>query len=334
MPDLSPRALLAVAGVAILVLALADIFRTTLTLRGAGPVSRRLARGLWKIYRLMLSKGRALLYGGAAVAVGTVVTWMALLWAGWSLIFLAGPTAVVEATSGEPADVVARIYYAGYTLFTLGLGDYRPQGGLWQILTAIAVGNGFLVISLSAAYLVPLLSAAAQKRALALTIDALGASPGDIVASGWTGEDFGPLREQLVGLAERIALVGQQHRAYPILVSFDGPDARSALSVQIARLDEALMILEHAVAERVRPPSQVLRPARNAIDAYFESVDLSGARPARETPHPASTEALAQAGVPCAAREAYEEAAAGAAARRRIALGIVRESGWTWDAVA
>ncbi|MGJ3264181.1 MAG: ion channel [Salinarimonas sp.] len=334
MIDLLLSLAFVVGGVALVALALLDIFHTTLTLCGAGPVTKRITGGAWRVVRRLLAPPRALLYGGAAMAVVTVLTWLALLWAGWTLIFLASPGAVVEASTGAEADLAARIYFSGFTLFTLGLGDYRPQGGLWQILTAIAVGNGFLVISLSAAYLVPLLSAAAQKRALALTIGALGESPADIVVTAWTGRDLAPLRVQLVDLTSRIALVGQQHRAYPVLVRFDGPVARSALSVQIARLDEALLLMECALAPDVRPPTSVLRPVRNALDAYFEAVDLAGGMPAAEAPPVAGTDALAAAGIPLAPSARYHAGVAGAVDRRRIARGILEESGWDWRALA
>ena len=61
---------------------------------------------------------------------------------------------------------------------------------------------------------------------------------------------------------------------------FDGPFARSALSVQIAKLDEALMLVEHALAPDVRLPLAVVRPARDAIDARIQASQARGMAPA------------------------------------------------------
>jgi hypothetical protein len=144
-------ALLSVTGLLILAIAFTDLFITVLTARGAGPVTGRMTAWIWQGLLALHSRKRTHLFLGIAgplIAVLTVIGWIVLFWAGWFLIFTAGAMPVVKDGSGEPADSLTVLYFVGYTFFTLGLGDYRPEGGGWRLLTTIIAGNGFLTLSL------------------------------------------------------------------------------------------------------------------------------------------------------------------------------------------
>lgn len=111
--------ILTLAGLALVLVALADLAVTTLTPRGAGPFTSRVTDRLWS---LMLARHRRrpdhglLAWGGFAVVVTLALMWVTLLWAGWSLVFLGlGPNALVESATNAPADALERIYYAGFT---------------------------------------------------------------------------------------------------------------------------------------------------------------------------------------------------------------------------
>jgi hypothetical protein len=60
--------------------------------------------------------------------------------------------------------VVNKIFYTGYTLSTLGLGDMEPEGNFWDILTAILSFTGLILISIAITYLIPVVSAEIAKR--------------------------------------------------------------------------------------------------------------------------------------------------------------------------
>ena len=117
------------------------------------------------VVRRLLSH-RLVAWAGLVVVVSTLLTWTTLLWAGWTLVFSTSPGAIVESATGHPAEVVERVYFVGYTIFTLGLGDYRPQGSAWELATSLAAGSGFLLFGLALAYLVPVTAAATQNRAI------------------------------------------------------------------------------------------------------------------------------------------------------------------------
>jgi hypothetical protein len=49
--------------------------------------------------------------------------------------------------TNSPTTVVNKIFYTGYTLSTLGLGDMEPEGNFWDIL--ILSFTGLILISIA-----------------------------------------------------------------------------------------------------------------------------------------------------------------------------------------
>lgn len=328
--------LLAALGVALLALTCIDMFKTVLTLRGAGPVTARTSSWVWAgllaTHRRFGAK-RLLSYGGPAIALATVLGWLLLQWAGWTLVFSTGSSAVVASQTGEPADLWARIYYVGYTLSTLGLGDYTPQGALWQALTPICAASGFMTFSLSATYLIPVVSAAAKKRETALYISSLGERPGDILLNGWNGQDFSALEQNLSTLGPMIIEIAEQHLAYPILHYFRSTDEQAALALRVAALDEALHLLWLGVAPGLRPHRAVVAPLGRAIEAHLRYMNGAYIRPADRPPPAPGLAALRAEGVPVLDDGAFLKALAERQDRRRLTLALVENAGWSWRAV-
>lgn len=75
---------------------------------------------------------------------------------GRSLVFLGGDTGDVNDETGALAKFADAVYFAGFRLFTLGLGIFWPEGAVWQVLSALCVASGFLTLTVSVAYLMPL----------------------------------------------------------------------------------------------------------------------------------------------------------------------------------
>ena len=125
---------LGILGVVVVLVTLLDVIQNTLLPRGGGIFSGRISSFIWR-GALWLHRRRpshqVLSRMGVVVLLSVVISWGALLLLGWTLIFSASLPAVVESPVGTPADPWARLYFTGYTLITLGLGDYKPQGALW-----------------------------------------------------------------------------------------------------------------------------------------------------------------------------------------------------------
>ena len=60
----------------------------------------------------------------------TTVAWAALMWAEWTLVFASAETALIDTLSNRGSITWTDwVYYTGYTIFTLGNGDYAPETG-------------------------------------------------------------------------------------------------------------------------------------------------------------------------------------------------------------
>jgi hypothetical protein len=328
--------LLVLSGLALIGVATADALTTTVSLgSGAGPVTSVVSRSVWAVARAIWPhRHGALRRAGVAVLLCSILSWIVLVWAGWSLVFSAADAAVVDALTGAPASVEQRIYFAGYTLLTLGNGDFRPDGPLWRMATVLAAGNGFGLVTLSISYLVPVVSAATEKRQLAAHLHALGPSPQDLVAGGWDGSSFAPLVRDLAGLHQQLLLHQQRHHTYPVLHYFHATEPAVAAPLRLAALDEGLTLLFHGVAPHARPDDRRLTALGQALDAYLDTVTASYLDPPAESPPPPDLTRLREAGIPTVDDSAFADAVRRLAERRRRLLGLVQHDAWTWDDIA
>jgi hypothetical protein len=71
----------------------------------------------------------------------TVLAWAVATWAGWWLVFL-GSGVVESADTGAPASAAEVAYYAGYAVFTLGVGDFVADAPVWRVATSLASFGG------------------------------------------------------------------------------------------------------------------------------------------------------------------------------------------------
>lgn len=329
-----PGILLFLLGVALLVIALGDLLWTTF-LEGGPPVTTRVCHF---VVRRVLTlqrrhRRRVVAMAGLIAVLTTLLTWTLLLWAGWTLVFSSSYGALVATDTHEPADVWARIYFVGSTVFTLGIGDYKPVGHVWQIAAAIAAGSGFLMFGMALAYLMAVVPAATQKRQLAVCIWALGKSPDDVIIRAWNGADTAALAPHLVSLVPMLALLGESHLSYPVLHYFHSTKRSASLASSVAALDEALTILECGLQKGCSLDVPSLGAAREAITEFLQTLGPALIEPTRDQPPTPSLKMLKDMGVPVVDNELFEQSLKGLAARRRLLHALVRNEGWTWTAV-
>jgi hypothetical protein len=317
-----------------------DVVSTTLTLgEGAGPLTRRVLALGWRHVlrshrRRENGRSRLLTAAGPLLMVLTVVLWVAVFWAAWSLIFV-GSVSVAEANTGRPASVLDVVYFAGTAISTLGVGDFVATTAGWRVVAAAAAFSGLALMTLAITYLFSVMSAVVERRALATQLSALGDTAQDIVAGSWEGARFSPvLTQQLVQLPAQLAAVAEQHLAYPVLHFFRSGRPEAAAPLAIARLDDALLLLQSAVAEPVRPPRAAMVPVRQVIERYLSTAS-AGRRPgvsSTDTAPPApGVERLAAAGIPMAEVGAQQRAVEEAAERRTRLRRLVEDAGWEWS---
>ncbi len=323
-------ALYGLAGVLLLLFILYDVVKTTLG-QGGGPLTSRITSGVWRL-ATRLRRRRPVHGLLSAAGVGAVVTivliWVALLWCGWGLVFSSGPGAVVWRGTGAGVPIGDRFQYAGYALVTLGMGDFEPGARPWRLATALAAATGFSVITLSLAYLTPLVGAATEKRQLALYISTLGESASEILTRAWDGATCRSLEPHLNALTPMLALLAQRHLTYPALHYFHTTDRSSAAAPSLAALDEALTLLEHGCAPHCAPDRAVRAATRRAISALLSTLRAAYLEPAAAAPPAPALAALERAGLPTRPAPAYERALAELDERRRLLRALVEGDGW------
>lgn len=322
--------LLAGAGTLILLALAYDVGTTTLvTGRRAGPLSGWLSRS---VAHLLTSRARRppsilVTWSGPLAVVTIIVTWLVMLWSGWSLLFLSHPRAVVEATTGVPADAWSRLYYTAVAAFTLGFGDFVPGTVSSQALTGVALVSGLALTSMAITYLVPVVTAVVEQRYQARRIASLGATPHGVVVGAWDHGTTPHLQRRLESLADDVLLAAVRGQSYPTLQLFESSDAEGDLRLQAWFLDDVLMLLEHGLASG-RPPTGLVADIRHAIDQL-----MTRTRPPRWVePRRLDLAPLRRAGLPVVTPELFRRALAREEERRARIASIAAMSPWYREA--
>lgn len=319
-------------GALLLVIAVLDILWTTVWVEGgAGPVTRRTMAWTWKSLRRVASRNSKLLtLSGPFVLVLTLATWILLLWIGWTFLFASADGTIVDTVDSRRVSWSELLYFTGYTVFTLGIGDFVPRGGFWQIVTAVASASGLLFVTLIVTYVLSVLGAVTQKRTFASTVSALGTSSTEILERSWDGETFRGLDIYLESVVSQLDTLTSNHLAYPVLHYFYSRHPEQASPISIAVLDDALTLLASGVAERDRPAELILTAPRESVHRYIDTIESGYVEPAERPPPTPDLIELREAGIPTVSDEQFSEAMAELDDRRRGLLGIVESDAREW----
>lgn len=327
--------MLLILGILILLVVFVDVLVTTLILRGGGPLTSRILGGIWKLalrFHRWRPNHHLLFLISWLLLIFTAGLWFTLALVGWSLIFGSSEYALVKSATGEYANWGERIYFVLYTLSTLGLGDFEPSNVVWQFTTAIASISGFVLLSLSITYLLPVVSAATNKRQLALYISSLGGTPEEILTRAWNGKDFGQLSQHLIHLTSQITMLGEQHLTYPILYYFHSAERSRSFALSLVALDEALTLLSYGVRPSIRPDPATISPLRRANASFLKTLTSAYLKPSKGCLPPPCLEELRAYNIPTVSNQELEEALEMLELRRQALLTLIWEDGWPWNA--
>lgn len=262
-----------ISGGLILIIVIYDFFFTTLSGSGLGLISKGIAIFADKMVKL-LSKvtGRTIFkINGLAVNLIMLFTWIVLTWLGLFLLYSFNPEAIVNA-EGDTADVWERLYFTGYVISTLGMGNYYPTTPFFEILTNCFAFFGFILFTSSMTYFISVSSALVQKRTLVKSIYGLGTNPQEI-AEKLALFSSSYSQEQLLDLQKLVNQHAVNHHAYPVVHFYTRPQTKDCLSLNLARLDEALSIL--VGSEKGNDLREELEPLRSAIYSFLLNLDKS-----------------------------------------------------------
>ncbi len=242
-----------VAGVALLALALWDIFQSIVVPRptpGALRLGTYVVPLTWRAWRAI---GRRIgdsarrdtflgLYA-PGTAVLLLVVWLTTVIAGFGLI-LYGLRAEVEP---PPADPLEAIYFAGASVLTLGFGEIVPTGALARIVVIFSSATGLGVVALVVTFLFSLFASFQRREVLVVTLSARAKASPSAVTLLETHARLG-MADELPSLFRDwetwSAEVLDSHVAYPLLGYFrSSHDDVSWLSALGAVLDAAALVL-------------------------------------------------------------------------------------------
>jgi hypothetical protein len=323
-----------IIGVILLFITATDLINTSLSVRGAGFMTKRLSKTIWTallaIHRKTGAK-KPLELGGAFILVAILFNWLLLIWTSASLLFISQPNSLMNVETNSTTTIIDKIFYTGYTLSTLGLGDIEPVGSFWDILTAILSFTGLILISIAITYLIPVVSAEIIKRRISVYITTLGSSTETILINYWNGQDFKELERPFISLTESIILHAQNHKAYSVLHFFHSSDKKEAFSLNLTNLDEAVTILLHGIPAAQQPSLNVLMALRKAITSYLVTLPEAFITPGKETPTLPQFLELEAKGIPLIENKEIDLAYEKIKSRRRLLLSLIKDDGWKWN---
>jgi hypothetical protein len=201
-----------------------------------GPITNGINRGFHFLVRTpVFAQPRVLVHCGPALIVTQVLCWATLLLIGISLIVWPQLGTGITATGSNPTDTdfASAVYYAGFTITTLGVGDLIPRTPAMQFLTITAAGLGFSFFTLVLAYVISVYSTLARRNQFSNEIE---------YRTGRTGDSLGYLRaylsdgdpslvnQDLYTLSSNMAELLESHHFYPVLHYFRFSEPRYAMS--------------------------------------------------------------------------------------------------------
>lgn len=276
-----------IIGFAIILLTIIDLVWTTLWVDGgAGPLSKRVAEKLWKIFDKLGKKNSKFYdFTGPITLVSILLSWSLMIWIGFALFFNGDVNSITNTSNPDaPVFWYERFYFTGFTLFTLGIGDYAPAIGFWQIVTTLNSAAGILFLTLCASYIISVVDAVVQKRSLATSITSLGIRSTDIIEKIWNGQDFHNIDLVLVDISSKISSLTQQHHAYPLLYFYHSRKAEESASVAIASLEDTLTILLYGMKEENLANTLLIKSTKSSIGTYLESLTETFVNASEEVP--------------------------------------------------
>ncbi|HEY9666120.1 MAG TPA: potassium channel family protein [Coleofasciculaceae cyanobacterium] len=219
-----------IVGVGLVVLALVDLYLTVLYPRlSSGILSLPIGKGIWCLFRLAAcsipSKDKRLLsHAGAIVLIAIVVVWICLLIGGFALIVWPALGSAIQASQGQtPTDFGTALYYSGYSLTTLGVGDLVPKTHLYRLLTILEAALGFSVFTLTITYLLSVYSALIRRNSFALTLHhrTVGTvDAAELLARFGTGGNLSGIQQDISNMARDLMHLLEAQHSYPVLLYF------------------------------------------------------------------------------------------------------------------
>ena len=252
-----------------------------------GPITAVIERGFrWICRRPSLVTGRfvgnhLIHWIGPSLLLVQVIVWATLLLLGLALLVWPsiGKTIVASGNPAE-ADFFTAIYYAGFTMTTLGVGDWMPTSAAMQIVTITGAAGGFSFFTLVLTYAMSIYSSLAQRNQFAREIDYRTARSGRTTEYLWPylqTDHRAELNADLSQLTSRLAGMVESQHLYPALLYFRFREPRYSMTrivgfcLEVSTLLRALHRVSTDQADHVSEPAdRMWHASRQMLDEIHE----------------------------------------------------------------
>jgi hypothetical protein len=259
-----------VLGIALIALALRDIFDVLFHPLGRGLIARRVVRGIAALVRRApRGAGTLGLLAGPLSYIAVVGTWAVLLAVGWALVFWPqlpqgfyfDPGLDPAAHSGFPD----ALYVSLVNLTSLGYGDISPASSLLRILGPVETMFGLGLLTAGISWLLSIYGAISRRDSLAHEVH-LAKEAEERLGEKLADADPQLLEAMLAGFSEQLIRARRDLIHFPIVHYFRTEDEERAL----AGLLPFLGSLADEAGEEGRPQSLRVRAEimRMTIDDF------------------------------------------------------------------
>jgi Ion channel len=261
-------------GVALIVLALRDIFDVLFHPLGRGMIARRVVQGIAALARHKPRRSGTLgLLAGPIGYIAVITTWAALLTVGWALVFWPQLPQGFHFDSGlDPAKHSGfpdALYVSLVNLTSLGYGDISPAASLLRLLGPVETLFGLGLLTASISWLLSIYGAISRRDSLAHEV-ALAKQAEESLGEKLADSDPELLETLLANYAEQLIRIRRDLIHFPIVHYFRTEDEERAL----AGLLPFLGSLADEAGEEERPHSLRVRAEilHLAIDDFAETL--------------------------------------------------------------
>jgi voltage-gated potassium channel Kch len=257
-------------GVALIALALRDIFEVLFHPLGRGMIARQVVRSISAVARRLARGTRTVpLLAGPLSYIAVVATWAALLAVGWALVILPQLPEGFTFDSGlDPAEhsgFIDALYVSLVNLTSLGYGDISPGSSLMRVLGPIETMFGLGLLTASISWLISIYTSISRRDSLAHEVH-LAREAEDRLGERLADADPDLLERMLASFTTQLIVTRRDLIHFPITHYFRTEDEERALSGLLPFLSS---LVEEA-SEASRPHALKVRAEmlRMAIDDF------------------------------------------------------------------
>lgn len=261
--------LVSLAGAALVMAALRDLFHTLWHPTRHAGLSRLVMATLWRLARHLRVRGRVVGLVGPLAMVAVVGLWAGTIILGWAIVYWPHmPEAFTVAPGSRAAEQPAlldSVYLSLVMVATLGLGDISPAEGWLRLVSPLEALVGFALLTASVSWVLEIYPALTRRRVLAIRLALLQRSaPTDEQLDCTMGAAL------LESLATEVARVRIDFTQYAEAYYFHDGEDHSSLAATIGYAADLARRGQEARRPEVRLTGHLLAAALGDLAAILD----------------------------------------------------------------